>query len=80
MKAYNTLVSWIRKVCRKIPNDNKIVWVEPNDDGSVDIYHTDSPFWYNFFHSDEISKDVKIGDKIDWNVITYKGKIIMEMK
>ena len=29
------------------------MWVEEEDDGTLTVYHTESPFWYYFFHPDE---------------------------
>jgi len=31
------------------PKGDYIVWVEPNNDGTVDVFSTNSPFWRDFF-------------------------------
>jgi len=48
-----------KKMFQKIINNNDItsfkpkgeyiIWVEYNDDGTIDVYSTDSVFWANFF-------------------------------
>ena len=31
------------------PKGEYLIWVETNDDGTKDVYSTDSVFWKNFF-------------------------------
>lgn len=46
-----------------------------------EIYSTNSIFWGCFYTNraspgTEISKGVKIGEKIDWSIVTHNGEII----
>lgn len=52
MKSYNQKMYWVRQYV-KIPFHHKIVYVHEEDDGSLTVWHTDSPFWYDFYHADE---------------------------
>jgi len=44
-----------------------IIWIEENDDNTMDVYSTDSPFWRDFYHDDEFKEQMKkdIGYKKD---------------
>ena len=44
-------------------------------------YTTNSVFWYCFFRDRplpgvEIGKGIEIGEKIDWSIVTHKGKVL----
>lgn len=56
-------MSWVRKIFKQIPKNHYIVCVEQDEDGSIEVYHTESPFWYNFFHANEEKQQSKKKNK-----------------
>jgi hypothetical protein len=67
---------------KKKPSGEYIIYrEEPDKDGSRIVYSTNSIFWYCFFTDrplpgSEIGPGVKIGEKIDWSIVTHEGKIV----
>jgi len=67
---------------RKKPSGQYVIYREkPDKDGSRIVYSTNSIFWYCFFTDrplpgSETPTCRKFGEKIDWNVVTHRGKII----
>lgn len=50
-KTYNERMYWVRQYLN-IPFHHKIVYVDEVD-GVINVWHTDSPFWYHYYHADE---------------------------
>jgi len=69
-------------VTRKKPSGQYIICREkPDKDGSRIVYSTNSIFWYCFFTNhplpgSKIPTRGNIGTKIDWNVVTFNGKVV----
>jgi hypothetical protein len=72
MKTYHEKVHWTLK--KNVPFKNKVVWVEEEDDGTLTIYHTESPFWYNFFHGEECPRVSQVSRKCP--TMTHVDKVI----
>jgi hypothetical protein len=53
MREYNERIHWTIKKAARVPRKHKVVWVEEEDDGTLFVYYTASPFWYYFFHPNE---------------------------